>query len=776
MSETTATSITSFTSFSQLFEPTSAGVEITSIEIPMIQRDYAQGRKGESIRRIRAVFIDTLCGALLPGAIPVSLDFIYGDVEEKKLYPLDGQQRLTTLFLLHWYIACRAGIATGWQPWARFCYATRPGARLFCGRLTEHQPEKGVFTPGKTPSQWLTDQAWYLFTWKHDPTVQSMLVMLDDLHRWYSTRQELDFGYAWERLTDPKDPAISFHVLPLAANDLTDDLYIKMNSRGKPLTPFENFKAQFEEMVKKVHPDRAEEFARKIDTTWSDILWHYRGTDNLIDDEFLRYFRFATEIRAWLGGIPFDNNTPIEDLADRVYGPQAVEYAANLGFLFQCFDTWAPQAANPGYVENEFSAIFTATPVKAPTPLLLFTTYNEGSPVDLFAACCRHYGEKGQGWTLADTLLLYGVMLHRIEGGEGQPDFTRQLRMLRNLIEASKENEIISKKMPELLADVRHIVIDGDLAVVVAFNKAQLVNEAGKAALLAVNPELKGATFLLEDHPLLCGCLAAFDLDPSILPETFKRRVEVFYILFDSIAQWPELTGALLAVGDYSRQEPRWTGYRMSDFGAPRSAVWWRALFRAKLGENPHPSRRVLMELLDKVMAAGGMVACLAGIMDIFLQGCEARQALDWRYYFVKFGVMRAGASGRFAIGPSGYQACMLQKIVMRSNYRDPYLSAIALESGLGDEIGRLWFSGYENEPRRLRLTKSGLQIECVDEGFQIIASANAAFAGPFKQYRDRTALADDLLYRVPQENGIDKKDRVSLGASLLRDLVASGL
>ena len=28
-----------------------------------------------------------------------------------------------------------------------------------------------------------------------------------------------------------------------------EDLYIKMNSRGKPLTPFENFKARFEQAI-----------------------------------------------------------------------------------------------------------------------------------------------------------------------------------------------------------------------------------------------------------------------------------------------------------------------------------------------------------------------------------------------------------------------------------------------------------------------------------------------------------------------------------------------
>jgi hypothetical protein len=43
---------------------------------------------------------------------------VYGDVRAGVLQPLDGQQRLTTLFLLHWYVASRADkldpSAVGW--------------------------------------------------------------------------------------------------------------------------------------------------------------------------------------------------------------------------------------------------------------------------------------------------------------------------------------------------------------------------------------------------------------------------------------------------------------------------------------------------------------------------------------------------------------------------------------------------------------------------------------------------------------------------------------
>ena len=50
--------------------------------------------------------------------------------------PLDGQQRLTTLFLLHWYAAKRENIPAGqWEVLKKFSYATRPSARRFCEQL-----------------------------------------------------------------------------------------------------------------------------------------------------------------------------------------------------------------------------------------------------------------------------------------------------------------------------------------------------------------------------------------------------------------------------------------------------------------------------------------------------------------------------------------------------------------------------------------------------------------------------------------------------------------
>ena len=75
-------------------------VSLKKIIIPIIQRDYAQGRLDPDINRVRERFLSSLYDAIVE--TPITLDFVYGDIDEEGVMtPLDGQQRLTTLFLLH---------------------------------------------------------------------------------------------------------------------------------------------------------------------------------------------------------------------------------------------------------------------------------------------------------------------------------------------------------------------------------------------------------------------------------------------------------------------------------------------------------------------------------------------------------------------------------------------------------------------------------------------------------------------------------------------------
>ena len=105
-------------------------VEKYEVKIPILQRDYAQGR--ENNISLCENFLKALKESVLQDKI-INLDFIYGNLDNGTFLPLDGQQRLTTLFLLHWYAAEKEHIAGDCREiLKKFSYETRLSSRRFC--------------------------------------------------------------------------------------------------------------------------------------------------------------------------------------------------------------------------------------------------------------------------------------------------------------------------------------------------------------------------------------------------------------------------------------------------------------------------------------------------------------------------------------------------------------------------------------------------------------------------------------------------------------------
>lgn len=254
------------------------------IEIPIIQRDYAQGRTNQKAEKIRDNFLDTLHKKIRDEDDKINLDFVYGKLEDNKLIPLDGQQRLTTLFLLHWYLALIDGKLLEYKDVLRkFTYETRVSSREFCNALVSNTIElsDSLF------SQNIENKNWFFQSWKKDPTIQSMLTMIDSIHDRFKDSQGL-----FEKLICDEKAPITFDFLPLNEFKLTDELYVKMNARGKPLTDFEDFKAKFVELL-------SDQDASKLDNSWTDLFWKHRikGKNDeyfYIDEKFLNYFTNIT--------------------------------------------------------------------------------------------------------------------------------------------------------------------------------------------------------------------------------------------------------------------------------------------------------------------------------------------------------------------------------------------------------------------------------------------------------------------------------------------------
>jgi len=276
-------------SFASLFK------KVNCVEIPLIQRDYAQGR--EAAAELRTQFLDSIKNTLLLAEEdlqqPLDLDFIYGncDGETEKIFSvLDGQQRLTTLFLLHWYLALKSESMENFQSvyvngkHSRFTYKIRPSTTEFFDALVNAQFSSEQLDSLKLSSV-ITDSQWFFLSWKQDPTVQSCMTMIDAIHTAFKDSPKA----VYSRLTSSTQPYITFNYLDLETFKLTDELYIKMNARGEPLSDFENFKAWLFGQIEEF--DIAKTFEQSIDQEWTDFFWKLsRGSKASFDELYLKFF------------------------------------------------------------------------------------------------------------------------------------------------------------------------------------------------------------------------------------------------------------------------------------------------------------------------------------------------------------------------------------------------------------------------------------------------------------------------------------------------------
>ena len=277
-------------------------VDFSKIEIPMIQRDYAQGRKVEfKLNETGKRFIDTVFSALKKGHL-MEMDFVYGSVSENlkehTFTPLDGQQRLTTLFLLYWYVGSRELKEEQYSDLMisldKFTYSTRSSSRRFCKFLCETK-----LSFDKLPSTEIKNLFWFFKSYEKDPTIKAMLNMLDAIHERYS--EDIPLYRNLENL--------QFYILPLNGFNLTEDLYIKMNARGKQLTDFENFKADLTKWMKdETNPEKSDfkkeveyhgrkmpyylAFSQKLDNEWTNYFWNIAKNNEVkvVDSLFMRFF------------------------------------------------------------------------------------------------------------------------------------------------------------------------------------------------------------------------------------------------------------------------------------------------------------------------------------------------------------------------------------------------------------------------------------------------------------------------------------------------------
>lgn len=695
---------------------------VRRIIIPNIQRDYAQGRNTDEIRRVRSRFLDALYKAVTTGT-KIKLDFVYGDLSDNgTLTPLDGQQRLTTLFLLHWYAAKKENVPADETACLKnFSYDTRPDSRKFCKFLIDAE----VSFDAENLSAELENLAGFPLGWKKDPTISSMFVMLDDIHEKFRGVENL-----WGKLADG---AISFYFLSIKDMGLTDELYITMNSRGKPLTDFEHFKAEFKSKLDDLDRKLSDRIILKIDTAWTDLLWTYRDANNLIDDGFLAYFNFLCDVILYRkGGTPQGKSRDPFDLLEEFFGGDAME---NILFMEKSFDCWCELAA------QEKISYFFADRVsrgsrsdKTVNHHLSDKIITYSSDADFFGDCIR----SSKNFSLGKVVMLYAFQTYLLNREKiSDADFRRRIRIVNNLVTNSGDAELSNSekrnngnRIPAMLEQVDSILLRGKIlqrkeiktANAYNFNEIQLEEERKKISWTTDNPDKAAALFELEDHYLLGGQIGIVGLEHT---ENFKRFISLFECDYDKI------TCALLATGDYQQVE---NGKRYQ-FDSTRAQSWQNLFHRSGLVKNFDDTQ----ETLDKLLSGAEKFSddYLQKIIDDYLAACERKSEFEWTYYFIKYKDFRPPRYGKYwweNFGEEPYCFVTLSEQLKRSTKSyQPFLKA----AGVG-ELSR--------EDLGMRLYFGERYVVCENDSYVVKNSA--------------TEAEEDRL-KINQRGGIDTEDRI---------------
>ena len=171
------------------------------VRIPRLQRDYAHGRNDALSSEIRTELLKDIFTKP-----ELSLNVVFGECVaggDKKIFmPIDGQQRITTLFLCYLY---------GWKMLGtenpkleRFSYETRHSTVDFLKELTGREwPYELINSKGGISSA-IMDQNWFAWPLQYDPTAVGMLTMLDAIHQMCKSYPfpeldaiEFDFAQKW---------------------------------------------------------------------------------------------------------------------------------------------------------------------------------------------------------------------------------------------------------------------------------------------------------------------------------------------------------------------------------------------------------------------------------------------------------------------------------------------------------------------------------------------------------------------------------------------------
>lgn len=261
--------------------------EFSKIIIPDLQRDYCWGGKGLVKDYLRSL----LEKGYKKDKAKLPLGLLYGYEEPQGHIQLcDGQQRITTLFLLIGMLnrLCNNEFQKllisnfelekdDKKPYLQ--YAIREDSLYFLSDLVCL-----FFLKEGSSFKCLIDKecSWYFCDYNNDPSIQSMISALKEIEETLGEYQDLDKRDFAKYITED----LSFMYYDMGNRKAGEETFVIINTSGEPLSPSENLKPQYVTYYPYVS-ERWEE--------WEQWFWINRNKEknDTADNGILEFFRWV---------------------------------------------------------------------------------------------------------------------------------------------------------------------------------------------------------------------------------------------------------------------------------------------------------------------------------------------------------------------------------------------------------------------------------------------------------------------------------------------------
>ncbi|MFT6906651.1 MAG: hypothetical protein ACJAS1_003319 [Oleiphilaceae bacterium] len=204
-----------------------------------------------------------------------NIGFIYAYSDEQysgRYFLIDGQQRITTIYLLLLVLASRTSqISDFYKNYCRnklpiLDYRIRESAQNFLHQLVPYVLDHGTKD--------IKQQTWYLNAYDHDVTISNALSNIYSIESWLTEKDNPDSGLGLLSFYGYVQNYTEFWYFDTNISAQGENLYIYLNARGEQMQGNENLKA---DLLSKLQLDDDKNLWGKKWEEWQDYFWQKRG-------------------------------------------------------------------------------------------------------------------------------------------------------------------------------------------------------------------------------------------------------------------------------------------------------------------------------------------------------------------------------------------------------------------------------------------------------------------------------------------------------------------